>query len=47
MTELEPICPWCLKDHGEKNPLSWDQFKEVWVCRNHGKFDESQLKNGV
>jgi len=47
MTETEPTCPWCLKDHGEKNPLSWDQFKEVWVCRSHGKFDESQLKNGV
>jgi translation elongation factor EF-1beta len=42
-----PNCPWCLKDYGEAKPLEWDQFKEVWVCRSHGSFDESQLKDGV
>jgi len=48
MTEqTPPICPWCKKDHGKDNPLSWDQFKEVWTCPSHGKFDESQVKTGV
>lgn len=34
----EPLCPYCQK------PLSWDQFKEIWHCRTHGTFDDSQLK---
>lgn len=42
-----PNCPWCKKDYGKETPLEWDQFKEVWVCRSHGSFDESQLKDGV
>jgi len=33
----EPYCPYC------KKSLSWDQFKELWVCREHGKFGDSQV----
>jgi hypothetical protein len=33
----EPYCPYC------KKSLSWDQFKELWVCRDHGKFDTSEV----
>jgi hypothetical protein len=36
----EPYCPYC------KKSLSWDQWKELWVCREHGKFDDSQVIHG-
>lgn len=35
----EPYCPYC------KKSLSWDQFKELWICKEHGKFGDSQVVN--
>ena len=31
---LKDKCPYC------KLPMRWEQFKEIWICREHGKFDE-------
>jgi hypothetical protein len=33
----KPICPYC------KKFLEWEQFKELWNCREHGLFDDSQV----
>lgn len=33
---LKDCCPYC------KNPMAWEQFKEIWVCREHGRFDVSE-----
>ncbi len=37
----DKVCPYC------KTPLRWEQFKELWVCREHGSFDDSQIESGV
>jgi ribosomal protein L37AE/L43A len=37
----EPYCPYC------KKSLSWDQFKEIWVCKSHGKFGDSQVIHDI
>lgn len=30
---MKKYCPYC------KTTLIWDQFKEVWVCKTHGRFE--------
>jgi hypothetical protein len=33
----DPLCPYC------KISLHWEQFKEVWFCRQHGVFGDEML----
>jgi hypothetical protein len=33
---LADLCPYCNK------PMRWDQFKEIWICPTHGKFDKGK-----
>lgn len=38
------FCPWCHKDNPDnKKELEWDQFKEMWRCREHGLFDTPEV----
>lgn len=34
--ELFNVCPEC------KKPMNWEQFKEVWICHEHGVFYEAE-----